>query len=564
MRLARASRFWQTRTTRHLALASSLRQKEVTQRKPLEIKEKPKPLEQDPAILDKVARLKEQIQIRSDELEKKLLDNEEISEELRKVIIEQRLDDYVPPLNVEDDSADGLFDEEHLDVVNKYLEKTWSDKELFYHDLKLGHIESYKKRTFYKMVHLFQEETGETRKGYIEFTSALLYNLKKFDVDRDLEAYRQLLHCFPQSPYTGIKRNDFSVGAGAFWQDRYADHELAELILQEMFRKGVHGDNALREFVLEIFGRNSMPYVAIDNLMFWNPRFAGFEARYNYNAYVQPIDPPDVVRDPVEASFKALRQMVPGIYTEIKRFPINENLETQLIEMQKKNEAEIKKLKPAPYETKLMREAMDRKAFSNAIISCQSDEMLENIAKHDEKLPIIISGPNVVFVQGKRIKYYSITSAAGGDFDMSIYEDPDQYQKLTYDKWWKSEKDVDKILWDTSTDLSRIQSIHQKTLPSLSHLKGQVEGDLLWEGHSQLDEIDEFEEPFEASTYAIATFGSDGSEAALLQWIRNLALTERENYETFKKVPIVFQKSILEGVLKVTCYVVNFRGCRTC
>ena len=371
------------------------------------------------------------------------------------------------------------------------------------------------------------------------------YNLKKFDVEKHPEAYRELLECFPQSPYTGIRRSNFDKYDGAFWQDRYADHELAYIILKEMFDQGLQGDNALREYVLQIWGRNSQPYVMVDNLMYWNPRFAGFNLRYDYNGYVTPYSPPNVLKDPVEASFKALRQMLPGIYTDMHRYPINENLELQLQNMQKINEKEIKDEKLSPYEARQKREMMDRKAFSNAIISAQDDNMIKRIGKHDETLPIILSGPHVVYVQGKRIKYYSIESAVGGDFDMTIYEDPDQYKRIEYNKWWQGQEDIDRVLWNTESDLGRINAIKQKVLPSLSHLKDQVEGDYLWEGHSQLSEIDELEAEWESPTYAIATFGSDGTEAALLQWIKNLSLTHRENYEAFSKSPVIFKKSML-------------------
>ena len=106
---------------------------------------------------------------------------------------------------------------------------------------------------------------------------------------------------------------------------------------------------------IQIFGKNSQAYVMLDHAMYWNPRFAGFNLRYDYNAYVTPYDPPNILKDPVEASFKALRQMVPGIYTEMHRFPINENLEQQLIQLKKKTELEIQQERPSPYEVKQMR-----------------------------------------------------------------------------------------------------------------------------------------------------------------------------------------------------------------
>ena len=130
----------------------------------------PSDLENDPEALAKIAMLKEKLK-----QQKALIDaNKPKSSESTKKIIEQRLEDYIPPLNVEDDSAEGLFDEEHLDVVNNYLKKAYSDHELFLKDLELNYIDNYKQRTFYKMVRMFKEETGETKRGYIEFTSALL------------------------------------------------------------------------------------------------------------------------------------------------------------------------------------------------------------------------------------------------------------------------------------------------------------------------------------------------------------------------------------------------------
>ena len=298
---------------------------------------------------------------------------------------------------------------------------------------------------------------------------------------------------------------------------------------------------------IQIFGKNSQAYVMLDHAMYWNPRFAGFNLRYDYNAYVTPYDPPNILKDPVEASFKALRQMVPGIYTEMHRFPINENLEQQLIQLKKKTELEIQQERPSPYEVKQMRQSVDRKAFSNAIISTQSEEMIKAIGNHDEKLPIIMSGPHVVYVQGKGIKYYCIESAVGGDFEMQMYEDPDQYKMIEYEKWWKSDVDKKKILWDGETDLGKLNAIEQRVLPSLDRAKGVMEKDLLWSGHSQLAEIEEFEEPFDSPIYAVATFGTDGTEAALLNWIKNLALTKKENYNAFKNAPIVFKKSMLKS-----------------
>ena len=98
---------------------------------------------------------------------------------------------------------------------------------------------------------LYLRNYRQTKRGYVEFTSALLYNLQKFEVNKHIDAYRALLECFPQSPHTGIRRPRFSVLDGpAMAGERFADHELGMVILRQMFEEGLMPDNNMREYVM--------------------------------------------------------------------------------------------------------------------------------------------------------------------------------------------------------------------------------------------------------------------------------------------------------------------------
>ena len=94
-------------------------------------------------------------------------------------------------------------------------------------EVEHSHIENVMQRTFFKTVALWKQEAGATRKGYKEFLSAMVYSLKVFEVEKSVDAYYELLDCFPQSKHTGIKRTGHFQAAFA---ERFADHELGELV----------------------------------------------------------------------------------------------------------------------------------------------------------------------------------------------------------------------------------------------------------------------------------------------------------------------------------------------
>merc|ERR1711976_537547 len=177
-----------------------------------------------------------------------------------------------------------------------------------------------------------------------------------------------------------------------------------------------------------------------------------------------------------------------------------------------------------------------------AIISTQSEQMMKDIKNHDPNLPIIVSGPHVVMVKDTRIKYYMIESATGGQLE-PFWEDPDKYQKVEYTKWWKEEHK--KELVKTLDNLGRLQAVEQRVLPRLDIMKGKIQKDYIQEGWSQLQELEDFEECWEAPSYAICTIGSEDTETALLTWLRNLALASPDNERALTLSPVLLERSAI-------------------
>ena len=464
-----------------------------------------------------------------------------IEEDLEKDIT-KKLDDYVPPLKVDD--AKGLT-EKHVKIINTWLEKSYGENELYMAEVEHSHIENVMQRTFFKTVALWKADAGATRKGYKEFISAMVYSVKVFEVDQTVDAYLELIDCFPQSKHTGIKRKSHIKAAFA---ERFADHELGEIITLRMMANGCIPDGKYRDKILAIFGQWSPVYVAVDNVMFWQPRFQGYHLSESYDsAIVRPHEKVDPIKDPVKSSFLALRQMAPGIHSKMQRFSIESSLEQQLIHMQKQSEIKIKEEDLPPFEARMLRESVQRKAFSNAVISVQSEQMMEDIKNHDSSLPIIVSGPHVVMVKDTRIKYYMIESATGGQIE-PFWEDPDKYQKVEYEKWWKD--DHKKELVKTVDNLGRLQAVEQRVLPRLDVMKDKIQKDYIQSGWSQLDELEEFEETWEAPSYAICTIGSEDTETALLTWLRSLSLSSPENERALTNSVVMFQRSAIENSKK--------------
>merc|ERR1712050_411173 len=95
-------------------------------------------------------------------------------------------------------------------------------------------------------------------------------------------------------------------------------------------------------------------------------------------------------------------------------------------------------------------------------------------------------------------------------------------------------------------NLGRLQAVEQKVLPRLDVMRDKIQKDYIQEGWSQLDELEEFEETWEAPSYAICTIGSEDTETALLTWLRNLSLTCPNNERALTNSAIMFQRSALE------------------
>ena len=103
--------------------------------------------------------------------------------------------------------------------------------------------------------------------GFMIFIENAMNRMEELNVDLDVEAYNQLLDCYPKDKY--VTRSFLDI----VFPPPYPALELALDLLTKMEEKGVRPNDDTFRVVYYVFGRASLPLTKCNRIMYWFDRF---------------------------------------------------------------------------------------------------------------------------------------------------------------------------------------------------------------------------------------------------------------------------------------------------
>lgn len=360
-------------------------------------------------------------------------------------------------------------------VLEYYVRKAQDNTELI-DDAEYYDVVEADKRLFYKMIDMWIQDAGETRRGHREFVQVAMNNLNRFNVQHEPSAYLKILECYPQSEHTGMRRDDWF---NTVWQDKILDHELGSRLFSIMNKNNAIINDEFFNTCLRLFGKFSRATRSARQLMFWQPRLSAFAPFLMTKLELEKLTP-------VEIAVRAMRQANPGIDSSYRRFEV----ESPFVDEELKQNAEI-----------------------DCIISVQTDRQREMLERHDISQPVFVEGPNMVYFQNRKIQYY-VMRADPKEKKTDISQD----RILTDKEWWTQFYGVD---FETSRTFSNksTQELYstEHFLPTVN-IESETLGTLK---ENEIIQVKDDTKPVEGDVYAIAAtdFKSIG---ALRSWVKGL------------------------------------------
>ncbi|KAI6652611.1 hypothetical protein LOD99_4396 [Oopsacas minuta] len=103
--------------------------------------------------------------------------------------------------------------------------------------------------------------------GFMIFIENAMNRMEELNVDLEVEAYNQLLDCFPKDKY--VTRTYLDI----IFPPPYPAMELSLDILTKMEEKGIRPNDNTFSIVYKGFGRASLPLLKCNRIMYWFDRF---------------------------------------------------------------------------------------------------------------------------------------------------------------------------------------------------------------------------------------------------------------------------------------------------
>nr|XP_039271037.1 evolutionarily conserved signaling intermediate in Toll pathway, mitochondrial-like [Styela clava] len=372
--------------------------------------------------------------------------------------------------------AESAPDDEEA-VLEYYVRKAQEHTDLV-DDAEYYDVVEADKRLFFKMVDMWIQDAGETRRGHREFVQVALNNLDRFNVQHESKAYLKILECYPQSEHTGMRRDEWFKSV---WQDKIIDHELGGRLFSIMAKNNALINDEFYNACMRLFGKFSRATVSARQLIFWQPRLSAFVPFLISKLELEKLTP-------IEIAVRGLRQVNPGIDASYRRFEVDSSV--------------------------LNDEKLTPEAEIDCIISVQTDHQREMLDHHDVTKPLFVEGPNMVYFQNKKIQYYIMrTDPIENKIEMS-----EQERVLTDKEWWTqfygSDFGTSKRFFNKSTqELYSTESF----LPRVK-LESKSFVDLQ---QNEIIQVEDDTKPFEGNVFAVAATDHK-SIGALRSWVKGL------------------------------------------
>ncbi|KAF6201522.1 hypothetical protein GE061_003913, partial [Apolygus lucorum] len=219
-------------------------------------------------------------------------------------------------------------------------------------------VEEKSKETFLEMIDIYKVKERLLR-GHVEFIYTALKYMEEFGVEKDLEIYKALIDILPKGKM--IPRNMFQVEFMHYPKQQQCAIDL----LEQMELNGVIPDWDMEDQLVNVFGRRGHPVRRYWRMMYWMPKFK--------NASPWAV-PDSLTTDPYQLAVHAIERISSvDIATKVdiyKTVDVENSLE------------------------------------DTWIVSGQSPDQKELLAKLPKGTPVYVEGRYRVFVQRNAVTYF--------------------------------------------------------------------------------------------------------------------------------------------------------------
>uniref|UniRef100_A0A0R3X7I5 ECSIT domain-containing protein n=1 Tax=Hydatigena taeniaeformis TaxID=6205 RepID=A0A0R3X7I5_HYDTA len=133
--------------------------------------------------------------------------------------------------------------------------------------LKRSQLKQLKKATFLDTIELFKARSGSSRRGFNEFILAAMREMRAYEVEGDLEAYKALLSVLPRGGRLKAK-SILHADVGGYMEQQAT---VVRLLLQ-LNTNHVIPDDDVGNTIVEVFGFRSYAMTHYRRMMYWLPK----------------------------------------------------------------------------------------------------------------------------------------------------------------------------------------------------------------------------------------------------------------------------------------------------
>lgn len=242
--------------------------------------------------------------------------------------------------------------------------KESESKEVGFHFHGFVDVKKKEKQTYLQVLRIFVDR-DLNRRGHVEFIYAAMRHMEEFGVNKDLEAYKNLLNVFPKGKF--IPQNNIQ----AEFMHYPKQQQCAIDLLEQMEDNGVIPDREMEEILLNTFGSIAFPLRKYWRMMYWMPKFK--------NASPWPL--PDVLP--------------------------NDSLELAKIAIERITSVDVRS-RISVFQAKDLPDSIDDTWIVSGISPAQ--EIL--LKKHSPTVPIYVEGPFRLWLKNVPLNYFILRADA--------------------------------------------------------------------------------------------------------------------------------------------------------
>eukprot|EP00794_Sanderia_malayensis_P009362 gene9362-10349_t len=249
------------------------------------------------------------------------------------------------------------------------------------------------KEGFVEIIHGFRRKDKRVR-GHLSFIYTAIKYLEPFGLEKDLDAYNEILDVFPKDKFVNRTLLD------ALWPKPHPQIDCAIEVLTLMEDNYCRPDDLTYTILLEVFGRASLPVQKAQRIAFW------FDKYKDINPYLMD-------EDDLKDRFKVCKTAVERITNDF------DNIKVYTLEDLRDNPSELMNI--GNQSLPIRDDANKLEEFF--IISSQNQEQRDFILNYDPANSLYIEGPFDIWMNNMKEEYFILRTGALSIPNAETHED---------------------------------------------------------------------------------------------------------------------------------------------